>query len=208
MKRRDFLIGIVAAATAVVVAKPALAMPAIHPTKPKIDFERWKEHIFKDVFPGRLSNQRNGFGPVEYDEGDEYFELFKKLNTKLIDENHDLFDYEPTFAPTAFRDHPIHGQYHVVAQSRTLKSSYNYDSAQELKNLPPYFDGEDMLHKFIVNDIATELRRFKNKNPDIHMAFYVPITPCRFVNPTTFQPSMGFKTRYADVNFNNLYKPT
>jgi hypothetical protein len=188
MKRRDFLVGSVAA-TAVAIAKPALALPALMPSKPKFDLQNWKSYLLEKQLPHYLE----GFDK-------QFSKMVTDVNANLVDKHPYLFKHQPMFNVTELRDYG-RDKYSIVAMSRALRSQYTCEIRNDLM-LVCGLDAETELVHIYTTEIAAELSQFQDEREWMHQAFYIPVLPMKISGPTIAGPAtFGFKTRFANANY-------
>jgi len=175
MKRRTLLLGGATIAASTVL--PALAMPAIQPIDTLAGFKDFIREYRKLYF-------------YNFDNPDG--ETFEKLNIGLIERYPELFS-------NGYMTKPVEliNDKRVVAVSRAYKTQYNQVLVQDLKAICG-LDAEAELQNIIIEEAAAELRKIPERggNP----VFYIPIYMVKMVEPETFMPVVGFKTRYGDLN--------
>lgn len=84
----------------------------------------------------------------------------------------------------------------IIAKSRAFKTHYTIAMAQDLKSVCG-IDPEHELIEIMVEGMGKEYIR--ELHPNFNIIPYIPIIPVKCVDPDTFEPMIGFKTRYAVV---------
>lgn len=113
------------------------------------------------------------------------------LNRRFMDALPEYFvDGRVMACPVAL----INGQ-NVTAMSRAFKLEYTLEYAQNAKGWMTEEDFKSMVVKELADEFRTEALKKDKENLDI--CPYIPIQMVRSVNADTFQPKIGFKTRYG-----------
>lgn len=114
-----------------------------------------------------------------------------ELNQRLMDALPEYFvDGRVMSGPVSI----INGQT-ITAMSRAFKLEYTLEYAQNCKG----WMTEDAFKSMVVKDLADEFRAEAQKKDQEGLVVcpYVPIEIIRCVDSDTFQPKIGFKTRYG-----------
>jgi hypothetical protein len=184
MKRRTFLTTAVAA-FATILAKPSLAF--MRPAEPTL--RDWQDHLMDKILPSYYPSAEGGI-----------LDTAKDVNARLIRDYPHLFRHKQMFHYVERREHPEHGPYTVVAHSKAMHMTYNYELAQDLAAVCGLDSKAEMVNILAV-EAGLEFEKFQKSKPDIDMVFYVPLMPVRYVDPATFIPTIGFKSRFGNDRY-------
>lgn len=179
MKRRDFLVG--SAATAIAAsATSALALPAIGKPDHIAEFAKFIEKY-----------------AIKHS---EYFGANADLFVKL---NHEMLNRVPHVFINGYMERPmiIKGDRILVATARAFRTEYGYEYLNAVLSNPL---ASDFMVDVAATELAHELETQFKKTSD--MVFYIPVELVKVVDPSTFEPRVGFKTRYGRPNLNIAFQ--
>lgn len=111
-----------------------------------------------------------------------------------------LIQIRPGYLDNPIREEELRADNHFTVASRALPMRYTVEAANDLKEV--YKDkAEEMILDALALEWANTMDEWavNKESQDLAIRFHTPIKMIRAVEPITFQPVIGFMTRYAEI---------